>query len=141
MVKKATAYKMEKAVDFPDYIEKANTGAVGRALGMIGYGTQYAPEFNEGNRLADAPVDSGGNRDNGMSRPSQSANQGNNTPPENENEANATEQQISSIRKLCTHLGKSEPENLTRLSFGAAKKAIQSLTAEYKEKQQSSRAS
>ncbi len=41
-----------------------NTGAVGRALAYCGYGTQFAPELEEGNRLADAPRGGGG----GMNR-------------------------------------------------------------------------
>lgn len=57
MIKRASATKSERAVDFPDFIEKANTGAVGRALAMIGFGTQFAPEFDEGSRIVDAPVD------------------------------------------------------------------------------------
>jgi hypothetical protein len=52
----ATARKKETEIGFPDYIEKAETGAVGRALAMCGYGTLQAPEFDEGERLADAPV-------------------------------------------------------------------------------------
>jgi hypothetical protein len=51
----ATARKRETENGFPDYIEKAETGAVGRALAMCGYGTLQAPEFDEGERLADAP--------------------------------------------------------------------------------------
>ena len=51
----ATARKKETEIGFPDYIEKAETGAVGRALAMCGYGTLQAPEFDEGDRLADAP--------------------------------------------------------------------------------------
>ncbi len=33
-----------------------NTGAIGRALAHCGYGTQFAPETEEGERIADAPV-------------------------------------------------------------------------------------
>jgi hypothetical protein len=55
----ATARKKETEVGFPDYIEKAETGAVGRALAMCGYGTLQAPEFDESERLADAPVEKG----------------------------------------------------------------------------------
>ena len=53
----ATARKKETEVGFPDYIEKAETGAVGRALAMCGYGTLQAPEFDEQDRLADAPLE------------------------------------------------------------------------------------
>lgn len=52
----ASAHKMETKAHFPDYIEKAETGAIGRALAMVGYGTQYEPEFDEGDRLADSPI-------------------------------------------------------------------------------------
>jgi hypothetical protein len=52
----ATGTKMEKAASFPDYLEKAETGAVGRALAALGYGTQFAPELDEQHRIVDAPV-------------------------------------------------------------------------------------
>jgi hypothetical protein len=52
----ATARKKETEIGFPDYIEKAETGAIGRALAMCGYGTLQAPEFDEQDRLADSPV-------------------------------------------------------------------------------------
>lgn len=53
----ATARKKETEIGFPDYIEKAETGAIGRALAMCGYGTLQAPEFDEGERIADAPIE------------------------------------------------------------------------------------
>ena len=53
----ATARKRESEAGFADYIEKAETGAIGRALAMCGYGTLQAPEFDEEERLADAPVE------------------------------------------------------------------------------------
>ena len=51
-----TAVKREDKTHFPDYLEKAETGAIGRALALAGYGTQFEPEFDEGERLADAPI-------------------------------------------------------------------------------------
>ena len=53
----ATARKKETEAGFPDYIEKAETGAIGRALAMCGYGTLQAPEFDEQDRLADSQVE------------------------------------------------------------------------------------
>ena len=38
---KATGYGSETASDFPDFIEKAETKAVGRALNALGYGAQF----------------------------------------------------------------------------------------------------
>ncbi len=46
----------ETGDDFPDYIEKAYTKAYGRALAALGYGTQFAPELEEGERIVDSPV-------------------------------------------------------------------------------------
>jgi len=49
--------KNEAENGFPDYIEKAETGAVVRALAMCGYGTLQAPEFDEGERISDTPIE------------------------------------------------------------------------------------
>lgn len=63
--RRASATKKETKKDFPDFIEKSETGACGRALAMIGLGTQHALsdlnelENSEGvkvDRLADSPV-------------------------------------------------------------------------------------
>ncbi|WP_395145599.1 hypothetical protein [Armatimonas sp.] len=43
----ATATKKEDVKGFGDFIEKAETGSVGRALAMCGYGAQFAPELEE----------------------------------------------------------------------------------------------
>ena len=59
----ATARKKETQIGFPDYIEKAETGAIGRALAMCGYGTLQAPEFDEQQRFADAPVEKAKSKD------------------------------------------------------------------------------
>lgn len=58
----ATGTGSESAADFSDFIEKAETKAIGRALAGLGYGTQFAPELSEG-RVVDAPVGSGGRTD------------------------------------------------------------------------------
>lgn len=53
----ATSHKFESKQNFADFIEKAETGAIGRALALIGYGTQFcADELDEGDRIVDAPV-------------------------------------------------------------------------------------
>lgn len=51
-----TAYKQEDKTGFKDHLEKAESGAIGRALGFLGYGTQFALELDEGERLADSPI-------------------------------------------------------------------------------------
>lgn len=51
---RATAHKREDSAGFADHLEKAETSAIGRALALCGYGTQFAPELGEEDRLADA---------------------------------------------------------------------------------------
>jgi hypothetical protein len=51
----------EMISDFPDYLEKAETKAIGRALAALGYGTQFATDFDMQNddgsqHVVDAPV-------------------------------------------------------------------------------------
>ena len=54
----ATAHKREDAGHFGDFIEKAETGALGRCLAYCGYGTQFcADELDEADRIVDAPID------------------------------------------------------------------------------------
>lgn len=52
----AQGHKVEHRTHFPDHVEKAETGAVGRALALCGYGTQFAPELDEEERIVDAPA-------------------------------------------------------------------------------------
>jgi len=54
----AQGTKSETVKGFADHIEKAETGSIGRALALCGFGTQFAPEFDEGERLADSPLPS-----------------------------------------------------------------------------------
>jgi hypothetical protein len=55
--RKVSAHKREDSKGFSDHLEKAETGAVGRALLLLGYGTQFAmADLDEGTRLADSPL-------------------------------------------------------------------------------------
>jgi hypothetical protein len=152
----ATGTKSEKAASFPDYIEKAETGAIGRALAALGYGTQFAPELSEEHRIVDSPVDRRTPAAHGNSgsaalasvRFAAATSNGDGNPAngthemqtasgtEQAAETSVTEQQLASIRKLHEHLGKPEPEHVASLSYTGAKKLIQQLTAEYREQKQ-----
>ena len=52
----ATGWGAETESDFGDYIEKAETKALGRALAALGYGTQFCMDFDEGGSVTDSPV-------------------------------------------------------------------------------------
>ncbi len=152
---RATGTKSENAASFPDYIEKSETGAIGRALAALGFGTQFAPELSEAHRIVDSPVDhnpngyesnsSNGNAPLTPLRPAAINTNGNGsssatTTSETPTDATmtVTEQQISSIRKLSEYLGKAEPESLASMSNLEAKKVIQQLTAEYRQSKKAS---
>ena len=151
---KATATKSEKAASFSDYVEKAETGAIGRALAMLGFGTQFTgDDFDEQHRIVDAPVDRGtpANDGNGNERKPiasvRNAAIGSSdkttgaTLEENATGALATDQQLVSLRKLCQHLGKPEPEHPDKLSYQEAKALITQLSHEYNEQKQQRKAS
>jgi hypothetical protein len=56
-IQKSAGHGSESKKDFADFLEKAETKAVGRALAMLGYGTQFAAdELDEGERIVDSPV-------------------------------------------------------------------------------------
>jgi len=52
----ATAHGSEGCADFLDFLEKAETKSIGRALALLGYGTQFASEFDEEHRIVDSPI-------------------------------------------------------------------------------------
>ncbi|MCA9879157.1 MAG: hypothetical protein KC442_15305 [Thermomicrobiales bacterium] len=55
----ATGWGSESAGDFRDYLEKAETKAIGRALAALGFGTQFCPDHEFGaaaGRVVDAPI-------------------------------------------------------------------------------------
>lgn len=147
----ATGTKSEKAASFGDFLEKAETGAIGRALAALGYGTQFTgEEFDERHRIVDAPVDRGAslttlapveNTANGQrpatinktsSRSTASKSQAAQAGEANPN-APMSEQQWSSIRKLCQHLGKAEPQQTDTMNYLAAKDLLAQLTQEYRQ--------
>ena len=61
-LRQASGIGSETKADFRDYVEKAETKAIGRALAALGYGTQFCDDFDVGTRgdgtpsLSDAPV-------------------------------------------------------------------------------------
>lgn len=56
----ATGWGSEDARSFGDYLEKAETKAIGRALAALGFGTQFCADFDFGagqGRVVDTPVE------------------------------------------------------------------------------------
>ena len=171
----ATGTKSEKAASFGDFLEKAETGAIGRALAALGYGTQFTgEEFDERHRIVDSPVTqirsdnesrdlatpalankrtpdrvasspslspventSNGQRAAAASKTASRSQTTSKTPATQSNEVNPnapmSEQQWTSIRKLCQHLGKAEPQQTDTMNYLAAKDLLAQLTQEYRQ--------
>ncbi len=95
----ATGWGSEEAADFGDYIEKAETKSLGRALAALGYGTQFCPDFEFGatdNRVVDSPIDLNRTRSRrNRANPDQSA---------------ATDRQIKFLFSMAREVGLSEEE-------------------------------
>jgi len=56
----ASGWGSESANDFHDFLEKAETKALGRALAALGFGTQFCQDYDFGaeqQRVVDAPID------------------------------------------------------------------------------------
>src|SRR5579884_272374 len=128
----ATGTGSERAASFGDFLEKAETKAIGRALAALGYGTAFAPELNEEHRIVDSPVD----------RPVRGARSGEirdmaSAQASSEDDGAITAQQLESIRKLSQRLGQPEPEGLDRLTFADGKTLIANLSQEYRKRKAS----
>lgn len=124
---RATGTKCEKAASFPDFAEKAETGAIGRALACLGFGTQFTgDEFAEGERLADAPIERGGRQQK--------------TGLERANELAARQDQITKkreqARKMAEALGL-RPPAIEKLDMAA----LDDLIAQYRREDKERRAS
>ncbi|GER82561.1 MAG: hypothetical protein IMW90_13055 [Thermogemmatispora sp.] len=155
----ATGTKSEKAASFPDFIEKAETGAIGRALAALGFGTQFAPELDEEHRIVDSPVERAANATSEQtpeaaseSEAASSTARGATPPPSRQRVSRPasgsdheqgliTDQQLASIRKLCDTLGKPEPNDLASWNYGAARELILQLSREYRQRNESRKAS
>jgi hypothetical protein len=55
----ATGTKKEDVKGFGDYVEKAETGSVGRALALCGFGTQFSPELDDTSTGNNRPAQNG----------------------------------------------------------------------------------
>lgn len=109
---RASGTKTETGADFPDYAEKAETGAIGRALAALGFGTQFAPELDEEQRVVDAPVTT----PHSQTRP----------------EPAITDEQYAAIMKACHELGRLQPDSLRSMAASDAATLLAHLTEEHK---------
>lgn len=145
-----TMYGSESVHDFPDYIEKASTKSLGRALLLLGYGTAFTTEMDEGERVVDAPLERPRMASNSAPRPMTPAPYQEPAPQptprafapteaprpapvaSNSGAMLANERQVASIRKLCAALHRTEPDFET-LTFSEARELLTELSRAYSE--------
>ena len=113
---KATGWGSETQDDFGDFIEKAETKAIGRALAALGYGTQFCVDFDEGGAVTDAPVER-----KQAGRPAAPTPRA--TPP------NAEKSWPLKFAGVCTDCGWTIPAGTTALYNGSTK-TVRHLTGE-----------
>ncbi len=109
----ATGWGSEGNDDFGDYLEKAETKAIGRALAALGFGTQFTQDFDFGaeqQRVVDSPVDIRSAR---ASRPPVSAQQG---------RQEATPRQIKYLHAVAREVGLTgeDLEERSQQAFGTS---------------------
>lgn len=120
----ATGWGSETLGGFGNYIEKAETKAIGRALAALGFGTQFCMDFDDGPEtgvLADAPVQ--------IRRAGQ--NQARQAPPREQRGGQAdpiTDPQKRKLGAMSSNLGLSAPQideiaqSVTGTGFGSLSK-------------------
>lgn len=113
-----TGTKMQNAAEFGEWLEKAETGAIGRALSGLGYGTAATDEMSEGEgRVVDAPVD---------------------RKPSYDPDKPCTGSQVTTIQKLQRELGMSEIANAEGLTFGDCAAMLQDLSKRLQQRRKAS---
>jgi hypothetical protein len=115
----ASGWGSESAGDFRDFLEKAETKAIGRALAALGYGTQFCQdhEFGGGNivagngqmRIVDAPVDFNSGRGRRQASGGAAAVVAQ-APANDQGNQRATERQVKFIYAIAREAGLDEQE-------------------------------
>jgi hypothetical protein len=132
---KSSGLKMEIKSNFGDYAEKAETGAIGRALAALGYGTLQTFDLEEGiekGRIADAPVSLNNDKGNGKTM-SQTAKEQEQIPQEirqdngNNGNGKASLKQVSYLNDLCKELNVRPGIELTSITREQASQHITNL--------------
>lgn len=123
----AQGTKSETPQGFPDFIEKAESGAIGRALAFSGYGTQFAQELEAGEDVVDAPI--------GTPKPN-----GGQYPQPNDVLDRVVSQKEADIRKIESHFweipfGKFKGQNIYAVPLKELKDYANYLIKQANEKQ------
>lgn len=118
----ATGWGSESIGDFRDFVEKAETKAIGRALAALGYGTQFCQDHEFGQaapagrggqmRIVDAPVDFASGRERRQVAEANTAAM-QSTPTGDPGSQRATERQVKFIHAIAREAGLDDQELIT----------------------------
>lgn len=114
-----TGTKMQNGAEFSEWLEKCETGAIGRALSSLGYGTAATDEMSEGEgRVVDAPVER--------------------KAPAYDPDKPCTDQQLATLDKLRANLGMQSLASTDGLTFGDCASMLQDLQKQLQAKRKAS---
>jgi hypothetical protein len=126
VIRRATGTGSETPGDFGDYIEKAETKAIGRALQFAGFGTAAAQE--EEGLIVDAPRDQRGNPRQAAPRAQQQSSQNDGEPVERV-PGGATMRQIRMISALLEQKGLTEDQSRSLVQEVTGKNSLREIAA------------
>lgn len=109
----ATGWGSESANDFRDFIEKAETKAIGRALAALGFGTQFCQDHDFGatdGRIVDTPVSINTYNGNRARRPARNGTDNDQAAQAAAANQRATERQVKFIHAIAREAGLDELE-------------------------------
>ncbi len=120
----ATGWGSESPHDFRDFIEKAETKSIGRALAALGFGTQFCPDFEFGaaaGKVVDAPIDIAATRGQQRAAPHMVA-----EAPAAYGETRATEKQLQFIKAIAREasIAAEQLEVEAREAFGGSTRGM-----------------
>jgi hypothetical protein len=111
----ASGWGSETQSDFRDFIEKAETKAIGRALAALGFGTQFCPDFDfEGGgaspiKIVDSPIDFASTRGRRLAGAGHDGGERKLRPPSNPDSAQTvTARQLKFIQAIARECGLDE---------------------------------
>jgi len=98
----AVDYGSETREDFPDYLEKASTKAIGRACAILGYGTDAAPDLDDEEPMDGLPAAKHERQDRRTRRNEEQDEGGQPQPPPDPNRP-ITSQQTTALDRMATN--------------------------------------
>lgn len=119
----ATGLGQQGTDDWSDWLEKAETRAVGRALASLGFGTQFCDDFGEA--IVDAPVERAAPQPKRQAKPRAPQRQAAQKPKETGELA--TENQVKAIFAIANNIGFNGKEEIVEYAGNIVGREIEAV--------------